>query len=227
MSTISKDTYTFINDLKKNNNRDWFAKNKDRYAAAHENVIEFSDNLLSEISKIDNIETVNGKKSLFRIYRDVRFSKNKDPYKTWWAGGFKRATSNLRGGYYFHIEEDKLFSAGGFWGPNKDDLLLIRQQIQADPEPLRKIISAKSFKSHFGSLEGEQLKTAPKGFDKEDPAVDLLRYKQLIVSQQFDNKYNTSEELASEIVKSYKAMRPFFDYMSEKLTTNLNGESTI
>ena len=92
---------------------------------------------------------------------------------------------------------------------------------------LRKIISAKSFKSHFGSLEGEQLKTAPKGFDKEDPAVDLLRYKQLIVSQQFDNKYNTSEELASEIVKSYKAMRPFFDYMSEKLTTNLNGESTI
>lgn len=227
MSSISKETFTFLNDLKKNNSREWFAANKHRYTSSHENMIEFADSILSELNKEDNIETISGKKSLYRIYRDVRFSKDKSPYKTWWAGGFKRAEANLRGGYYFHIEKGQLFAAGGFWGPNKDDLLLIRQQIQADPEPLRKIISSKSFKSHFGTLGGEQLKTAPKGFEKDDPAVDLLRYKQFLVSQQFDDKLGTSEELKNHIISSYKAMRPFFDYMSDILTTDLNGESTI
>ncbi|MBD77678.1 MAG: TIGR02453 family protein [Crocinitomicaceae bacterium] len=227
MTAISKDTYKFLKDLKKNNNREWFNTNKSRYTEAHENVIAFADTLLSELSKKDNIETVSGKKSLFRIYRDVRFSKDKSPYKTWWAGGFKRATASLRGGYYFHIEPGQIFAAGGFWGPNKDDLLLIRQQIQADPDPLRKIINSKKFKDHFGSLEGEQLKTAPKGFDKEDPAVDLLKYKQFLVTKKIDSKLEDSEKLVSEIAGTFQAMRPFFDYMSEILTTDLNGESTI
>jgi uncharacterized protein (TIGR02453 family) len=227
MAAISKDTFKFLNDLKKNNNRDWFNTNKGRYVAAHENAIDFADNLLIELNKIDNIETVSGKKSLFRIYRDVRFSKNKSPYKTWWSGGFKRAGAQLRGGYYFHIDTESIFAAGGFWGPNKDDLLLIRQQIQADPEPLRKIINSKSFKDNFGALEGEQLKSAPKGFDKEDPAIELLRFKQLIITRKFDAKLAHKEELIQEIVKSFKAMRPFFDYMSDILTTDLNGESTL
>jgi len=227
MTVISKESFTFLNDLKKNNNRDWFATNKKRYTDSHEDMIEFADSLLEELNKLDKIETVSGKKSLYRIYRDVRFSKDKSPYKTWWAGGFKRAGANLRGGYYFHIENGQLFAAGGFWGPNKEDLLLIRQQIQSDPEPLRKIINSKSFKSHFGTLGGEQLKTAPKGFEKDDPAFDLLRYKQFLVSKQFEDKLASKEDLAKEIISSYKAMRPFFDYMSDILTTDLNGESTI
>ena len=227
MSAIQQSTYRFLAELKENNNREWFNLNKKRYTDAHNNVIEFANDILLQLNKIDNIETTSGKKSLFRIYRDVRFSKNKDPYKTWWAGGFKRATSQRRGGYYFHIEEGKLFSAGGFWGPNKDDLLLIRQQIQADPEPLNEIINSKEFVSNFGTLEGEQLKTAPKGFDKDDPAINLLRYKQLIVTKKMDDKIMCSEELANEIVLSYAAMRPFFDYMSDILTTDLNGESIV
>ncbi len=224
MSNIDKSTIQFLEKLKKNNNRDWFQANKKEYETAHQNVIDFSTELLERLSAHDAIETPTGKKALYRIYRDVRFSKDKSPYKTWFAGGFKRATKQLRGGYYFHLEPNSVFAAGGFWGPNKDDLLLIRRQIQADPAPLRKILASKSFKSHFGELKGEQLKTAPKGFDKEDPTVDLLRYKQFLLSKEIDVSQLTSPKLLDEIESSFLAMRPFFDYMSEILTTNLNGE---
>lgn len=224
MANIEKSTIKFLSDLKKNNNRDWFQQNKSRYEQAHQNVIEFSENLLLRMAKHDNIETPSGKKALFRIYRDVRFSKDKSPYKTWFAGGFKRATKELRGGYYFHIEPDQVFAAGGFWGPNKEDLLLIRKQIQADPEPLRDIIKSKTFIDHFGTLKGEQLKTAPKGFEKDDPAIDLLRYKQFLISEEIPADQIDSENLAEKLESSFTAMRPFFDYMSQILTTNLNGE---
>ena len=227
MTAISKETFQFLTDLKKNNDRAWFTKNKKRYEVAHQNVIGFADQLLLEINKHDHIETPTGKKSLFRIYRDVRFSADKSPYKTWWAGGFKRATSKLRGGYYFHIEPNSIFAAGGFWGPSKEDLLLIREQIQADPIPLRKIINSKSFKTYFGELKGEKLKTSPKGFDKEDPAIDLLCFKQFLVSREIDPKMAQSADLVKELNETFKAMRPFFDYMSEILTTDLNGESTV
>jgi len=224
MSNIEKSTIQFLEKLKKNNNRDWFQTNKKEYETAHLNVIDFTSTLLERLSAHDNIETPSGKKALYRIYRDVRFSKDKSPYKNWFAGGFKRASKNLRGGYYFHLEPGSVFAAGGFWGPNKDDLQLIRQQIQADPAPLRKILASKSFKAHFGALRGEQLKTCPKGFDKEDPAVDLLRFKQFIVSKEISPSLLTSPKLLGEIEESFLAMRPLFDYMSEILTTNLNGE---
>ncbi len=224
MSIITKKSIKFLEDLTKNNNRDWFQENKKRYEEAHQNLIEFSDKLLKRLNTVDNIETPTGKKALYRIYRDVRFSKDKSPYKTWFAGGFKRATHQLRGGYYFHIEPTSVFAAGGFWGPNKEDLLLIRKQIQADPAPLRAILESSSFIKHFGSLGGEQLKTAPKGFEKDDPAIDLLRYKQFLVSKEISPEILNSEKLIDEIEKSFLAMRPFFDYMSEILTTNLNGE---
>lgn len=225
MAKLNKSTYQFLKDLKNNNNREWFQENKSYYTQAHNNAIEFADSLLEKLNSHDNIETPSGKKSLFRIYRDVRFSKDKSPYKTWWAGGFKRATKQLRGGYYFHIEPDSIFAAGGFWGPNKDDLLLIRQQIMVDPDSLRSIINSNQFKNYFGNLEGEQLKTAPKGFEKDDPAIDLLRYKQFLVTRKIDLKLSTSENLVEEINDTYKAMRPFFNYMSEILTTDLNGEA--
>ncbi len=224
MSNIEKGTIQFLEKLKKNNDRDWFQANKKEYETAHLNVIDFASTLLERLSAHDNIETPTGKKALYRIYRDVRFSKDKSPYKNWFAGGFKRATKQLRGGYYFHLEPGSVFAAGGFWGPNKDDLQLIRQQIQADPAPLRKILASKSFKAHFGEIRGEQLKTCPKGFDKEDPAVELLRFKQFIVSKEISPSLLTSPKLLDEIEESFLAMRPFFDYMSDILTTNLNGE---
>ncbi|MGB0887140.1 MAG: DUF2461 domain-containing protein, partial [Vicingaceae bacterium] len=140
-------------------------------------------------------------------------------------GGLKRATKQLRGGYYFHIEEGNTMVGGGFWAPNKDDLLRFREDIAMDATPLRKIINSKSFKDTFGTLDGEQLKTCPKGFDKEHPDVDLLRYKQYIISKKFTDEEALSPDFAKQVSDTFKKMRPFFDYMSESVTTDVNGES--
>lgn len=224
MSQISSTNFDFLNKVAVNNNREWFAENKDEYIKQHQNMIDFADDLLQSVNKHDNIETLNGKKSLYRIYRDVRFSKNKDPYKTHWAGGFKRATKQLRGGYYFHIAPgNKTMVAGGFWNPNKDDILRIREDIAMDDSELRKIISDKNFVTTFGELKGDQLKTAPKGFPKDHDSVDLLRYKQFIVWKNFTDKEVMSKDFTQLADKTFKAMRPFFDYMSDVLTTDVNG----
>jgi len=227
MATITQANFDFLKKLKQNNDREWFANHKDEYLKQHENTIDFADDLLHELSKHDNIETATGKKSLFRIYRDVRFSKNKAPYKTHWAGGFKRATKQLRGGYYFHIEKGNSMIGGGFWAPNKEDLLRIREDIASDASELRKVLNSKAFKETFGTLEGEQLKTCPKGFDKESPAIDLLRYKQFIISRKFTDKEVLSPDFAKKVSDTFKQMRPFFNYMSESITTNADGESIV
>ncbi|MGB0886505.1 MAG: DUF2461 domain-containing protein [Vicingaceae bacterium] len=227
MTEISKGNFNFLKQLKKNNNRDWFNTNKDQYLKQHQNIIEFADEVLKELNVHDNIETPTGKKSLFRIYRDVRFGKDKSPYKTHWAGGFKRATKHLRGGYYFHIEEGNSMVAGGFWAPSKEDLLRFREDIAVDAKPLRRIINSKLFKETFKTLDGDQLKTCPKGFNKEHPDVDLLRYKQYIISKKFTDKEVLSPDFAKQVGETFKKMRPFFDYMSESVTTNSNGESIV
>ncbi len=227
MTIITKSNFEFLNKLKENNNRDWFNLHKDEYIKQHENIIAFADALLVEMNKHDNIETISGKKSLFRIYRDVRFSKDKSPYKTHWAGGFKRATKQLRGGYYFHIEQGNTMAGGGFWAPNKEDLQRIREDIAIDSSGLRAVINTKSFKETFGKLDGKQLKTCPKGFDKENPAVDLLRYKQFIISRKFTDKEVLSSDFVHLLNDTFKKMRPFFDYMSESVTTDNNGESIV
>jgi len=220
-------TLAFLSDVKENNNREWFTENKKNYQEALDQMISFADDLLDEMKKHDQIETVSGKKSLFRIYKDVRFSKDKSPYKINLSGSFRRATNALRGGYYFHIQPGSSFLAGGFWAPNSQDLKHIREQIAQEPELLRKIIEEKSFKKYFGELRGDQVKTAPKGFSKEDPAIDLLRYKQMIVTHEFTDKEVMTKGFAKKVSDGFQQMRPWFDYMSEMLTTDLNGESLI
>lgn len=216
-------TLSFLSKLEKNNNREWFTKHKGEYLNAYDEMITFADALLGEMQKHDQIETASGKKSLFRIYRDVRFSKNKLPYKNNLGGGFRRATKFLRGGYYFQIQPGNCFVAGGFWGPNSQDLLHIRKQIMMEPDPLRNVLSDKNFQKIFSVLEGEQLKTAPKGFDKEDPAIDLLRYKQFVITHRFTDSEIASNKFHIKMANAFVAMRPFLDYMTEILTTDLNG----
>lgn len=219
-SIITAPTLKFLKALKQNNDRDWFADNKNRYETAREELKNLQAALLDEMSHQDEIAQV----KLYRIYRDVRFSKNKDPYKTHFSGYIERATKWRRGGYYFQIAPNgNSMAGGGFWQPAKEDLLRIRQEIAANDKPLRKIISAKPFKDTFGQLDGEQLKTAPRGFDKEHPAVDLLRYKQFLISREFSDKEVLNGNFVKELCKTYKKMRPFFDYMSEVLTTDENG----
>lgn len=221
---IPASSLDYLKMLKENNDRDWFNENKDRYLKEYDSLEHFADALLQELRSHDVIETASGKKSLHRIYRDTRFSKDKTPYKTNWSGGYKRATALRRGGYYFHIEPGNSFIAGGFWAPNTEDIKRIREDISSDPDTLRKIIGSKSFKATFGSLQGEQLKTTPKGFDAGDSAIDLLRYKQFLLVRRFTDDEVLSPSFLKEADQTFKNMRPFFDYMSEVLTTDANGE---
>lgn len=224
---IEKGSVEFLKTLSKNNEREWFNKHKDKYLEAHGNMISFADSLLAEVRKHDNIETLTGKASLFRIYKDVRFSKDKTPYNTHWSGGFKRATKILRGSYYFHIQPGNSFVGGGFWGPEPDDLKRIRQDIDLNYKEWRKMLSNKSFVKTFGGLLGETLITTPKGFEKDNPAIDLLRYKQFLLKHDFSDKEVLSPDFVKKVNDVFKKMRPFFDYMSEVLTTDVNGESLI
>jgi uncharacterized protein (TIGR02453 family) len=217
--------FDFLAELKQHNNKAWFDAHKELFLQQQEYVAAFADNLLHLLSVHDVIETPSGKKSLQRIYRDIRFSKDKTPYKTNWAGGFRRATKYRRGGYYFHLEPGNSFIAGGFWGPNADDLRRVRDDISFDAASLRKIIKDRSFVNTFGSLQGEQLKTAPKGFDAGHEAADLLRYRQFLLIRKFTDKEVLDRHFALEADKTYRHMRPFFDYMSNVLTTDVNGES--
>ena len=223
MTSISKTTLDFLQELKVNNNRDWFNEHKPAFQIEQKKVKDFYTALMEELKKHDDIESL----KIFRIYRDVRFSKDKTPYKPHFAGNFVRGTKRLRGGYYLRIRPEESFLAGGFWEPNKEDLLRIRKEFETDTTEIRKIINNKTFVKHFGKLKGDALKTAPRGFDKEHPDMDLIRMKQFIVTREFTDEEVLSPNFLQEIDASYKAMRPYFDYMSELLTTDLNGVSII
>ena len=220
---IPKSGFDFLLALKKNNHRDWFNAHKTTFQKEQEQVELFAEALLRELNKHDVIETPSGKKSLHRIYRDIRFSNDKTPYKTNWSGNFKRATKYRRGGYYFHLEPGNSYLAGGFWAPNAADMKRIRDDIAFDAAPLRKILKSKIFTTTFGALKGEQLKTAPRGFETGNEAIDLLRYKQFLLIRKFTDKEVLNAGFLKEASETFKNMRPFFDYMSEVLTTDTNG----
>jgi len=220
---IQASSLDFLKKLKKNNNREWFNDHKTAYQQELALMETFAGALLKQLNAHDEIETPSGKKSLFRIYRDTRFSSDKTPYKTHWSGSFKRATKYRRGGYYFHIEAGNSFVAGGFWGPVPQDLKRIRDDIAFDAAPLRKILKSKTFVSMFQTLKGDQVKTAPKGYDSSHEAIDLLRHKQFLLIRHFSDKEVLSKNFLKEAGLTFKAMRPFFDYMSEVLTTDSNG----
>lgn len=224
-SPISKSTLDFLKALHKNNDREWFNAHKAEYLKAHENVCSFIDSLIPEMNKQDELETTSGKKSLFRIYKDVRFSKDKLPFNPRFAFSFQRATKYRRGGYYVNITPGKSFMACGFFGPNPDDLKRIREDIDQNYKDWKKLLSNKGIKTHFGEMIGEKVGSAPRGYSKDHPAIELLRYKQFLFRFDFKDKEVLSENFAKTIQTKFKAILPFFDYMSEVLTTDLNGVS--
>jgi uncharacterized protein (TIGR02453 family) len=224
---INNSTIDFLIKLSKNNNREWFNKNKNLYVAAHENVLAFVDALLSEMRRHDNIETRNAKDSLFRIYRDIGFSKDKLPYKTYWAGHFKRATKKLRGGYYFQIGPGETMAAGGFFSPDTKDLLRIRKDIDMNFKDWKKMLADKKIANSLGELKGEMVATSPKGFSRDNPAIELLKHKQFYFSRSFTDKEVLRNGFLKQMNQTFRNLRPYFDYMSEVLTTDANGVSII
>lgn len=221
---VPKELFDFFKKLEKNNDRDWFNEHKTEFKKIEADTKKVYKSL-GELMKVhDEVDDA----KVFRIYRDVRFSKNKLPYKTHFGGAFQRKKPQLRGGYYLHLQpNNESFIAAGFWEPEKEDLLRIRKEFETDDMQIRKIVGDKKFKEVWSDFVGDELKTAPKGFNKEHPAIDLIRKKQFI----FTKKYTHNEVLADGFIEdvntTFKVVRPYFDYMSEILTTNLNGESII
>lgn len=220
---IPASSLEFLKTLKANNNREWFNANKEVFLVEQENIEVFAGALLAELNTQDVIETASGKNSLSRIYRDTRFSKEKIPYKHYFNGHFSRAGKHRRGGYYFRIEPGNTIIAGGFQNPNPQDLKRIREEIAADPAALREILLSKTFTETFSNLKGEQVKTAPKGFAADHEAIDLLRYKQFLLVKRFTDKEVLSPDFVKDAAGAYRQMLPFFDYMSDILTSDSNG----
>jgi uncharacterized protein (TIGR02453 family) len=221
---INPSIFKFLNDLKENNTREWFADNKDYYLKEEEQIKEFFTAINEALSAIDHI----GGMKAYRIYRDIRFSKDKTPYKTYRSCSYKRATEALRGGYHLEITPGGSFLAAGFWQPNKEDLFRIRKEFELDRSYIEKILSDKEFTKLFeGFHTRNSLKVAPTGFDKNHPNIDLIRKKDFIVLRKFTDKEVLSKDFHTTVINSFKAVRPFFDYMSDVLTTNLNGESIL
>ena len=165
MSSISPEVFSFLSELAQNNNKPWFEGQKDRFKDYQNDFKAFVTEVKTGMEKKDQIEN----SKVFRIYRDIRFSKDKTPYKSHFAASFSRLGAERRGGYYLHLKPGESFLAVGFWNPNKEDILRIRKEFEIDSQPIRNILANKKFKQTFGELIGEGVKTAPRGFDKEDP----------------------------------------------------------
>lgn len=222
-SIITADVFNFLKKLEKNNNREWFNAHKTAFKTVESAVKQYYENVLERLKQHDEIERL----KMFRIYRDVRFSKDKTPYKTHFAGSFTRAGAVRRGGYYLRIKPNETFAAVGFWEPNKEDLFRIRKEFERDASEFRTIISNSDFKTNWGELQGDAVKTAPKGFNKDHQNIDLIKKKQFIFVRNFSDDEVLSSSFIDSVNESFKAVRPYFDLMSSILTTNLNGESLI
>ncbi|WP_299534154.1 DUF2461 domain-containing protein [Ulvibacterium sp.] len=221
--SITKKSLGFLKKLEKNNNREWFTENKPEFKQHEMDAKTFFSGVMENLKLHDDID----KMKMFRIYRDVRFSKDKSPYKSHFACSFSRAGARLRGGYYIQLKPGGSFLATGFWDPNKEDLFRIRKEFELDASEFRKIINDTDFKKIWGDLVGDGVKTAPKGFDKEHPDIDLIKRKQFIFVRNFSDDEVISDGFSKTVDDAFKAIRPYFDLMSDILTTNLNGESIL
>lgn len=224
---INKTTFDFLKALARNNNREWFNVHKTDYVKAQENVIQFLNALIDKMNGHDRLETRTGKESLYRIYNDVRFSDDKIPYNPRFAGHFRRVKPQLRGGYYFWIKPGESRVGCGFTYPSAEDLLRIRQDIDVNHADWRKLLKSKSIQRAFGDMQGDQVKTAPRGFAKDHPAIDLLRHKQYWFEHSFSDKEVLAPDFLTNVNNTYLSIRPFFDYVSDVLTTDLNGVSML
>lgn len=216
---LQNSTLKFLKDLKKNNNREWFAENKEVYERAKADFESFLAQLIEKLSAIyPRLKDLTPKDCVFRIYRDVRFSKNKDPYKTNFAasikpGGRKSADSGL----YLHIEPDGEwgnFVGGGYWMPEAPLLKKIRQEIEYNHEEFFKIIKDKNFKKIFGQLEEHKLTRLPKGIPADHPAAEYLKYTSFLVTHNFEKEELKSNQAIKTITSSFKAMQPLLAFLN-------------
>lgn len=219
---IQKESLAFLSDLKENNDREWFHENKNRYDNYKQNYLDFAQELLEKMVLLDSsLSNLEVKNCVFRINRDIRFSKNKTPYKThlavWFSAGAKK--DNLAG-YYLHLEDGKSFVAGGLYWPEAEALSKIRKEISFFQNDLEEILGESKFKLTYHGLERDEnnsLKTAPKNYEKDHPAIEFLRLKSFVASAKIDNKDIVKKDFAEKVAQQMSILKPLVDFLNRGL----------
>jgi len=217
---LSKETFDFLKKLDKNNNRDWFLANKKDFEKAKADLTDFTAFLIGKVSRFDpQISNVLPQECVFRIYRDVRFSKDNSPYKIHLGAhispGGRKA---MKPGFYFHIQPGQSFVAGGKHMPDSAELLKIRTAIANKTEEFLKIIADKIYQKNFGEMHGEKLVKAPKGFPADHKAVEYLKLKNFMAYREFfDDKLLTGKDFPAALVGYLKEMYPLVKYLRNAL----------
>ncbi len=213
----------FLQELSENNNREWFQKNKKRYDESREKVLFITDVLINEIRKFDSeIPLLEPKDCLFRIFRDVRFSHDKSPYKSNF-GSFiaKGGRKSSYAGYYFHIEPEGSFIGGGIYMPAAESLKAIRDYIAENGEEFSGLINNAKFKKVFPEMMDDKLKTAPKGYSPDHEFIDLLRYKSFAFSSRISLSEILADTYIEQLVHSFKILQPVNRFLNDALENNL------
>lgn len=221
---LSKDTLQFLDDLRVNNNRDWFLENKKRYEAFKKDYQQLVSDLLNVMKPLDpSLEMLEVKNCTFRINRDIRFSKDKTPYKShlgiWLSSGAKGMN---RSGYYIHLENGSSFIAGGLYCPEAEDLKKMRKEIAFFYEDLEAILNENDFKKEFKDFDRDEkntLKNPPRGYEKDHPAVDLLKLKSFESSQKIDFSAASKKDFVTTISKKLILLKPLNDFINRALTS--------
>ena len=220
MEPIKKSTLDFLNTIKFNNNRDWFIKNRSLYSEAKDNFESFVQEIIDKTIDFEPImKGLEVKSCVYRINRDIRFSNDKSPYKTHFGAFIVRGgkkNGDKFAGYYIHIEPGKSIIAGGAYMPPSSWLSSIREKINEEPEKLIKIIQSKDFIKYFGKIEGEKLKTAPKGYPSDHPNIDLLKFKSYLIVNEVSDELVLSERYFDYAMNVIKAMKPLNDFLNER-----------
>ncbi|MCW3804450.1 DUF2461 domain-containing protein [Plebeiibacterium marinum] len=216
--------FEFLKELTVNNNKDWFNENKEKYQQAKDAFEEYINYLIGIIHNIDpKIGHPHAKDCIFRIYRDVRFSKDKLPYKNNFGayiahGGRKSPYA----GYYLHLEPDNSFAAGGIYCPQPNTLKTVRELIMENIEEYKHIIEEKNFKKNFTEVWGERVKTAPKGFSKDDPNIEYIRPKSYALVHNINDEQIESNRINQSLSRIYKLMKPYNDFLNQAVKESLS-----
>ncbi|QPH38521.1 DUF2461 domain-containing protein [Pedobacter endophyticus] len=217
---LKKESLQFIQDVAENNNREWFAENKAVYEDAKADVLALVGQIIPELAKVDPVLSAEAdpKKCLLRIYRDVRFSKNKDPYKNNFGIWFSSKKGGNEPGYYLHIQPGKSFVAGGYWMPEPVHLKLIRQEIDYNIGDFKEIIEEKNFKKHFKLGVDNALKNAPKGYDPNDPNIELLKLKSFEATMRIDDEAFLKPAIVDKLITSFKTVQPLVAFLRNAIS---------
>lgn len=219
---ITPSTLSFLEGVSRNNDRDWFQKHKHEYEAARENALSFTAEVIKGLAKSDPLvpADLSPRDCLMRIYRDVRFSKDKSPYKTNFGIALSANGKNFKGpGYYIHIQPGKSFIAAGAWDPAPDELKAIRQEIDYNSGDWNEIITNPDFIAAFGSPDMENaLRTAPKGYPSDHPAIQWLKLKSFTVSKKIDDKDLCGPKSAAIVTGLFEKLYPFIVFLRNAIS---------